>query len=56
VPESVVRTLHGEAGLGPLNAPWPGPPVDIVLAARETQWNLPGMVALRACFTGRAAK
>lgn len=50
VPHSAAQTLCGGLGLGVLQAPWPGPPVDIVFAAREAQWGLPAMVALRGCF------
>ena len=50
VPESAVRSGISSLTVGKIDAPWPGPPVDIVFAARETQWDSPAMQALRACF------
>ncbi len=50
VPESALRPDSLSLPLGPLEAPWPGPPVDIVFAARESQWDWPAMQALRGCF------
>ncbi len=51
VPESAALGLLGTLKLKILDTPWRSPPVNIVFAARETNWDSEAVSALRACFT-----
>lgn len=55
VPESAARGLLATLGLAMLRTPWSNPPVEIVFAARESNWGTAVVAALRACFTVEAA-
>lgn len=50
VPESALQFRGPALPVSQLQAPWPGPPVDLVFATRETLWDLPAMRVLRGCF------
>jgi DNA-binding transcriptional LysR family regulator len=55
VPESAARGLLATLDLAVLRTPWSNPPVDIVFAARDSNWDTAAVAALRACFTAEAA-
>ena len=50
VPESAALGLLGTLKLKILETPWRNPPVNIVFAARESNWDTEAVAALRTCF------
>lgn len=55
VPESAARGLLATLRLEVLRTPWSNPPVEIVFAARESNWTTEAVAAIRACFTADEA-
>ena len=56
VPESAALGLLGTLKLKILETPWRNPPVNIVFAARESNWATEAVSALRACFSAPVAE
>lgn len=56
VPESAARGLLAALGLAVLKSPWRNPPVEIVFAARESNWDTEAVTALRDCFVNPPRK
>jgi DNA-binding transcriptional LysR family regulator len=56
VPESAARAVGPALGLTILKAGWHNPTVDLVFAARATQWDSPMVQTLRGCFGAEPAE
>jgi len=51
VPESAAMSLLAALSLKLLPAPWGNPPIQIVFAARESNWETSAIAAMRTCFS-----